>query len=443
MERHGNLKKMPDANILAIYVRVSTREQLRGYSIEGQERKIRQFIELYDFEGEIRIYSDAGKSAKTLNRPAMKQLLEDIEAGKVKYLVVHKLDRLVRRMKDMFLFLEYIRDGLRISSVEEMLDTSKAIGRNHIYQIVANAELEQDRISERVKDGYESAYASGSFVRPVVPIGYIKTKEKKLVIDPDTVDIVLKIFAMSYEGNSLAKIVAYLNSLEFFIKRGKKITDTKLNRMLNDSIYYGCLIYNNDEYWNIAEPIVSKEYFDEVNIKRSVHFKKQLLEYPYRGIVKCSCGEFLRCEYGKGRKGVYYYYYKCGKCNKRINETIIDEYVNSYMYSEVTENKNTVKQEKYSYLSNNIKMGITSAFEMFEGKEINIETYISLNLKYANELQALNLKYKKELGNFANDFNKLDREEKNKYYIKMIHEIIVDFRVMLPTKIVLKNSKIK
>ena len=443
MEKHINLKKTSNSNLIAIYVRVSTREQLRGYSIEGQERKIKQFIELYEFKGELKVYSDPGKSAKTLNRPAMKRLLEDIEDGKVKYLVVHKLDRLVRRMKDMFLFLDYIHKGLRISSVEEMLDTSKAIGRNHIYQIVANAELEQDRISERVKDGYESAYASGSFVRSVVPLGYIKTPDKKLIIDTETIDIVRKIFSMSNEGYSLAKIVSYLNNLEYFIKRGKKITDSKLNRMLSDSVYYGCIIYNKEEYWGIAEAIITKEYFDEVNKKRSVHFKKQLFNYPYRGIVKCSCGEYLRCEYGKGRKGVYYFYYKCEKCNKRINEKIIDEYVNSYMYSSVSEGNVNSNQKKYDYLANNIKMGIASAFEMYEKKEINVETYISLNLKYANELQLLNLKFKKELGTFANNFSKLTREEKNKYYISMIKEIVIDYRMMLPTKIVLKEQGTK
>ena len=113
MSKRKNIKenknKQEDGNrITAVYIRVSTDAQAEeGYSIEAQTEKLTQYCKSKDY-GNVEIYEDGGWSGSNIDRPEMKRLITDINNGKVRRVVVYKLDRLSRSQKDMLYILEDI-----------------------------------------------------------------------------------------------------------------------------------------------------------------------------------------------------------------------------------------------------------------------------------------------------------------------------------------------
>jgi DNA invertase Pin-like site-specific DNA recombinase len=135
------------------YVRVSTDKQAeRGISLEAQAERIRamalvQGAELSD------IIVESGESAKSLNRPGMTNLLELVDAGKLKAVIVAKLDRLTRSVKDLCELLErFERKGVALVSVAESLDTGSAAGRLVLSIMAAVSQWEREAIGERTRD---------------------------------------------------------------------------------------------------------------------------------------------------------------------------------------------------------------------------------------------------------------------------------------------------
>ena len=135
------------------YVRVSTDKQAdRGVSLEAQAEKIRAMAVVHDAEL-IDIIVDAGESAKSLNRPGMARLLALVDAGEVQTVIIAKLDRLTRSVKDLCTLLErFERRGVALVSVAESLDTGSAAGRLVLNIMTAVSQWEREAIGERTRD---------------------------------------------------------------------------------------------------------------------------------------------------------------------------------------------------------------------------------------------------------------------------------------------------
>src|ERR1700733_13659333 len=147
------------------YVRVSTDKRAeRGCSLEAQAEKIRamalvQSAELSD------IIVESGESAKSLNRPGMAKLLAMVDAGKVKAVIVAKLDRLTRSVKDLCELLErFERRGVALVSVAESLDTGSAAGRLVLNIMAAVSQWEREAIGERTRDAMSHKRSNGERV---------------------------------------------------------------------------------------------------------------------------------------------------------------------------------------------------------------------------------------------------------------------------------------
>ncbi|MHA1331607.1 MAG: recombinase family protein, partial [Candidatus Hodarchaeales archaeon] len=111
------------------YIRVSTDEQVSGFSLDAQEERIKAYAKSQDYVL-VDTYKDDGYSAKDLNRPAIKKLLTDCSSGKFSILLLYKLDRLTRRLKDLTEILEYLdKHGVKIESITEPFETKTAPGR--------------------------------------------------------------------------------------------------------------------------------------------------------------------------------------------------------------------------------------------------------------------------------------------------------------------------
>src|SRR6202030_1473633 len=147
------------------YVRVSTDKQAeRGISLEAQEAKIRAMATVQGAEL-IDVIVDGGESAKSLNRPGLQRLLALISAGKVEAVIVAKLDRLTRSVKDLCGLLElFEKRKVALISVAEALDTGSAAGRLAITLMGAVSQWEREAIGERTRDALRHKRSNGERV---------------------------------------------------------------------------------------------------------------------------------------------------------------------------------------------------------------------------------------------------------------------------------------
>jgi site-specific DNA recombinase len=146
------------------YVRVSTdRQAEQGVSLEAQEAKIRAIATVQG--ADLLEVIDGGESAKNLNRPGLKRLIARVESGKVEAVIIAKLDRLTRSVKDLCSLLElFEKRGVALISVAESLDTASAAGRLAITIMAAVSQWEREAIGERTRDALWHKRTSGERV---------------------------------------------------------------------------------------------------------------------------------------------------------------------------------------------------------------------------------------------------------------------------------------
>ncbi len=133
------------------YVRESTVQQaFFGYNIEEQKRVITEYCKYHYQDYELEIFTEMGKSARSLNRPELQNLLDTVKKAKTDKVVFHSLDRLTRDIKDLYMLIEFFdKNKIELVSVMESLDLTTAIGRSHVFNFGVYAQLESERTSER------------------------------------------------------------------------------------------------------------------------------------------------------------------------------------------------------------------------------------------------------------------------------------------------------
>src|SRR5580700_141159 len=189
------------------YVRVSTDKQAdRGVSLEAQAEKIRAMAVVHDGEL-IDLIVDGGESAKSLNRPGMARLLALVDSGEVQAVIVAKLDRLTRSVKDLCTLLErFERRGVALVSVAESLDTSSAAGRLVLNIMTAVSQWEREAIGERTRDAMDHKRTNGERVGNIA-FGYrIGSDGKHLEPEPSEQAALQEIRQLRQHGHSMRTI---------------------------------------------------------------------------------------------------------------------------------------------------------------------------------------------------------------------------------------------
>lgn len=194
------------------YVRVSTDKQAdRGVSLEAQVEKVRAMATLHGAEL-IDVIVDAGESAKNLERPGMESVLSMVRSRTVDIVIVAKLDRLTRSVKDLAVLLElFQRRDVALISVAESLDTGSASGRLVLNIMVSVSQWEREAIGERTRDAMRHKKANLQFIGNA-QYGYRLAADKKHV-EPDAAEqaILRKIINARRCGKSLRVIADNLN----------------------------------------------------------------------------------------------------------------------------------------------------------------------------------------------------------------------------------------
>jgi site-specific DNA recombinase len=193
------------------YIRVSTDEQAReGISLDNQKAKIQTYCELNDLEL-VEIIEDAGKSGKDLNREGIQDLMTRIRRHEIDAVVVYKLDRLSRRVRDTLSVLDLIeKKGVAFHSITERIDTKSAMGKFFLNIMASMNQWERDTISERTRDALRHKIDIGERAGQL-PYGWtIAVDGKTLLENPREQEAIRLIQKLHGKGYTLRAICADL-----------------------------------------------------------------------------------------------------------------------------------------------------------------------------------------------------------------------------------------
>jgi DNA invertase Pin-like site-specific DNA recombinase len=215
------------------YIRVSTdRQAERGVSLEAQEAKIRAMATVQGaYLQEIIV--DGGESAKTMNRPGLQKLLALVAAGKVQTVVVAKLDRLTRSVKDLCSLLElFEKRRVALVSVAESLDTGSAAGRLVITIMGAVSQWEREAIAERTRDALRQKKSTGLRVGNIPFGSRLSPDGRHLEPEPIEEAALRALRELRREGHSLRSTAAALNRQGHRTRRGTSWRQEHIRRVL-------------------------------------------------------------------------------------------------------------------------------------------------------------------------------------------------------------------
>ena len=203
------------------YVRVSTDKQAdRGVSLEAQVEKIKAMAVVHDVEL-LDVIVDAGESAKDLDRPGMTRILELVHSRAVGMVIVAKLDRLTRSVRDLAILLErFDKRGVFLVSVAESLDTGSAAGRLVLNIMTAVSQWEREAIGERTRDAMRHKKSKLEYIGNA-PYGFRLAADGKHVgPEPGEQAILERIQRLRKSGQSLRKIAEELNHNGVLTRQG-------------------------------------------------------------------------------------------------------------------------------------------------------------------------------------------------------------------------------
>jgi DNA invertase Pin-like site-specific DNA recombinase len=201
----------------AVYTRKSTEEGLdmEFNSLDAQREACESYVASQKAEGWVLVpdrYDDGGFSGGTLDRPALKRLMADIEAGRVDIVVVYKIDRLSRSLMDFARLVEvFDRHTVTFVSVTQSFNTTTSMGRLTLNVLLSFAQFEREVIGERIRDKFAASRKKGMWMGGFVPLGYT-VKDRKLVVNKAEAKTVRMIFERFARIGSATKLVAALRT---------------------------------------------------------------------------------------------------------------------------------------------------------------------------------------------------------------------------------------
>jgi DNA invertase Pin-like site-specific DNA recombinase len=329
----------------AIYTRKSSEEGLEQSfnSLQAQREACEAYIASQRHEGWQaipKIYDDGGFSGGNMNRPALKQLLEDIAAKRVDTVVFYKVDRLTRSLTDFARIIE-IFDKQRVSfvSVTQQFNTTSSMGRLTLNVLLSFAQFEREVTGERIRDKIAASKKKGMWMGGVAPLGY-EVKDRQLVINPQEAMMVEEIFTQYLRLRSVAKLKQYLDGKKIRTKvrtsangrafGGRPYSRGGLYKLLNNEVYTGRIAHRGQSYAGQHPMIIAPDVWEKVKALLAANNQGQ--RQPgirtsgsvLSGLVFDAAGNRYTATHAmkKGRR--YRYYTSQAVINKRKKPSYLD-----------------------------------------------------------------------------------------------------------------------
>ena len=323
---------------VALYPRVSTLEQAaEGYSIGEQVERMTKFCEAKGWEI-YKVYTDAGYSGASLERPALQEIIADTEKNVFDMVLVYKLDRLSRSQKDVLYLVEDVFDehNIYFSSMTENFDTSTPFGKAILGILAVFAQLEREQIKERMAMGKDARAKIGKWNGGrMIPIGYDydKIKDKFIVNDYEAMQYI-ELIDLFLKGKAFREIETIFAEKGYAHKHGTWIPKT-MRSVLRSKMYLGYLKYNGKWYKSDHPALIDEPTYEQViNLlnKRAEEYKQS---GGKSGVITTYLGGLLYCKkcgakYGKdsnGRRdkdGNKKYKYCCYSRSKKMKSLVKD-----------------------------------------------------------------------------------------------------------------------
>lgn len=299
--------------MVGLYCRVSTDEQAQqGFSIDNQKERLAAYC-LSQGWTEYRFYIDDGYTGTNMDRPALQRMIRHIQEGKIKTVLVYKLDRLGRKQKDVLHLLEDVfeKNGVAFKSATEPFDTSTPLGKAMLGILAVFAQLERDTIVERVTSGRRQRIRKGMWYGGRDPFGYRWNKETQtLEIVPEEAALVREVYRRYLQGQSLLALSDWIAERS----TAREWTHATIRDMLIRPIYAGLLPVAGELVEGNHEVIIDIQTW-ELAQKEMARRRDGLTpagRYLMTGLLQCGvCGGPVVHLYAR-QKGKYQYeYYAC------------------------------------------------------------------------------------------------------------------------------------
>ncbi|MEQ3708987.1 MAG: recombinase family protein [Tateyamaria sp.] len=267
----------------AIYTRKSTEEGLDQdfNSLDAQHEACAAYIASQKHEGWKMLparYDDGGISGGTLERPALQQLMADIDAGRVDMVVVYKIDRLTRSLADFAKLVERLEKAdCSFVSVTQAFNTSSSMGRLTLNVLLSFAQFEREVTAERIRDKIAASKKKGLWMGGIPPLGYDPHPDKtrrELVPNAQEADVVRQIFQLYETHRCLNAVVRTAEELGIRSKHhvfatgrtqgGTPFSRGQIYHLLTNPVYLG-LIRHKDQTFDGQHPaIIDQPLWDSV-----------------------------------------------------------------------------------------------------------------------------------------------------------------------------------
>jgi len=344
----------------ALYIRVSTLQQVDRDSLNTQEERLKRYCEYHDFNN-YKVYREEGVSAKDTNRPKLEELKRDINTNVIDHVIVTKLDRITRSIRDLFKLTDYFEEkNVNFITTDQDINTKTSTGRFTLYLFGLLAQLERETTSERVSTDMRHRASSGKWNGGLIPHGYctqgslvkdfkndglsnhealLKATQicpisKKLYINHQEAKNIKLIFKTFLKENSIRKTTQILNNSGIKTRNDKFWATSSIHRILSNPTYEGKIWYGKRKTniangrlegqdksdWTIVEgdhkAIIEHETFRKAQSLLEQNKGKPAKKgrtYLLSGLIKCAkCGGSMS-GYSFTKKGTdkKYSYYKC------------------------------------------------------------------------------------------------------------------------------------
>jgi site-specific DNA recombinase len=266
----------------AIYTRKSSEEglEMSFNSLDAQREACQAFIVSQRHEGWRALQShhdDGGYSGGTLERPALKRLLEDVDAGKVDTIVVYKIDRLTRSLLDFAKIVETLdARGVSFVAVTQQFNTTTSMGRLTLNILLSFAQFEREVTGERIRDKIAASKRKGMWMGGTIPLGY-DLQERKLIVNPGEAKVVCNLYRHYLELGCVSRLKIQLDQQGIKSKirvsasgnrsGGMSYSRGALYDILQNRLYLGEIHHKGKSYPGEHQAIVQEQLWEQVQAR--------------------------------------------------------------------------------------------------------------------------------------------------------------------------------